>query len=458
MAAQLGRQPTVPFTVIARCSAGHPLVIRNRPTDAEGNPFPTLYWLTCPDTVKAVSRLESEGWIRRLDDRAEVDPHLGTYLRNAHQAYARERGRLHPGAEAWGGVAGTRRGVKCLHAHYAYFLAGGADPVGLWVSRRLAEDRPHYEKPGRTVAAVDLGTNSIRLLVARAGDDHGGELRELARDMVITRLGQGVDRTRQLAPGALRRTLRVLGVYSRRARALGAERIHLAATSAVRDASNREELAREVERLTGEPMEVLSGEDEARISFVGAIRGLTAARPYLVVDIGGGSTEFVIGGEEPSAGVSVRVGSVRLTERFVRTDPPSYEELSSIDAAVSDVLSEVEDRIPVHDAATLVAVAGTATTMQAIALALGEYDLDRIHRTSLSRDDAERVFRLLSDMTVDERRAIPVMAPGREDVIPAGAAILVAVMQRWGFASAIVSETDILDGLAYRMVEGQAGG
>jgi exopolyphosphatase/guanosine-5'-triphosphate,3'-diphosphate pyrophosphatase len=402
-----------------------------------------------------VSGLESQGWIKRLGDEAEVDPDIRTGIRRAHEEYARERGRLQPGAEAWGGVGGTARGLKCLHAHYAYHLAGGEDPVGAWVAARLAGGEPvHYEKPGRRVAAVDLGTNSIRLLVLR-GVDGEDETVDLARDMVITRLGQGVDVTGRLDPRALRRTLEVLVRYVRRARALGAERIRVSATSAVRDAANRDDLAGPVLRLTGEPLEVLSGEDEGRISFAGATRGLDRAGPFLVVDIGGGSTEFVLGSAgEPTAAMSVQAGSVRLTERFIHSDPPSYEELAAVEDAVAEVLAKVEDRIPVHDARTMVAVAGTSTTVQAIALGLPEYDPDLLHRTVLSRADAERVFRLLADMATKERRAIPVMAPGREDVIPAGAAILVAAMQRWGFAEAVVSETDILDGLARRLLEG----
>jgi exopolyphosphatase / guanosine-5'-triphosphate,3'-diphosphate pyrophosphatase len=439
------------FTVVARCAHGHPLVIRNAPMDDDGDPFPTLYWLTCPDHVKAISRLEAEGWIKRLADEAVVDPDLRISLRRAHEAYARERGRLHPGAEAWGGVAGSRSGVKCLHAHYAYFLAGGADPIGRWVARRLQEGEPiHYEKPGRRLAAVDLGTNSIRLLVARYSY---GELTDLARDTVITRIGQGVDRSGRLAPDALERTLTVLERYCRRARALGAERVRVSATSAVRDAANREELAEAVERLSGEPLEVLTGEDEARATFVGAVRGLVAPGPFLVIDIGGGSTEFVVGDLEPGPSVSMQVGSVRLTERFVETDPPSFEELEAVDNAVTEALSETEDRIPVMDAKTLVAVAGTSTTVQAIALGLAEYDPDRLHRSMLSREDAEHVFRLLADMTVEERHVLGPMIPGREDVIVAGAAILVGAMRRWGFTEALVSETDILDGLVYRLAE-----
>lgn len=427
-------------------------MVRNRPTDADDNPFPTLYWLTCPETVKAVSRLESEGWIKRLAEQAEVDPELRTALRLAHEEYARDRAELHPGAEAWGGVGGAASGVKCLHAHYAYHLAGGRDPIGAWVAGRLGEGQVHYEKSARRVAAIDLGTNSIRLLVVRLAEGED-ELSDLARDMLITRLGAGVDRTGRLAPRSLRHTIRVLERYCRRGRALGAGRIHLAATSAVRDASNRDELAAAVGRLTGEPMEILSGREEAALSFLGATRGLEADPPHLVLDIGGGSTEFVLGTGEPSSSVSAQIGSVRLTERYVHTDPPSYKELDRLDMAVTSVLTQVEDRIPVAEARTLVAVAGTSTTVQAIALGLPEYDPERLHRSILSRDDAERVFRLLADMTTEERRQIPVMAPGREDVIPAGAAILVGVMRRWGFAEALVSETDLLDGIAYRMVD-----
>lgn len=429
------------------------MVIKNRPTDAAGNPFPTLYWLTCPDVAKAVSRLESEGWIKLLGEEAEVSPELRTRIRRAHEDYAWERGRLHPGAEAWGGVGGTAQGLKCLHAHYAYHLAGGDDPIGEWVARRLGErGQIHYEKPARRMAAVDLGTNSIRLLVARFAEGEP-ELNELARDTVITRLGQGVDRTGQLAPDALRRTIRVLDRFCRRARALEAERIHLCATSAVRDASNRDDLAEAVERLTGEPMEVLTGEQEAALSFLGATRGLDRPGPHLVVDVGGGSTEFVTGDREPSGAVSAQIGSVRLSERYVHSDPPSYEELDKLELAVTSVLHQVEDRIPVHDANSLIGVAGTCTTLQAVALGLSEYDPAAIHRSVLSRDDAESVFRLLADMTTEERRRIPVMPPGREDVIVAGASIFVTAMRRWGFSQALISETDILDGIAYRMVE-----
>jgi exopolyphosphatase/guanosine-5'-triphosphate,3'-diphosphate pyrophosphatase len=429
------------------------MVIRNRPVDPEGRPFPTLYWLTCPDTVAAVSRLESEGWIARLNEQVEIDPELRAGLRRAHEAYARERGAIVAGAVAWGGVGGTARGIKCLHAHYAYFIAGGRDPVGGWVASQLAQGEPvHYEKPARRAAVVDLGTNSIRLLVARWTPSED-QIQELARDMILTRIGEEVDRTGVIAAEPLRRTLLVLARYCRRARALGAERIHLGATSAVREAANRDELADGVLKLTGEPMEVVSGEEEAALSFLGATRDLRdVPAPYLVLDIGGGSTEFVLGEAKPTHAISTRMGSVRLTERYVHSDPPSPENLDTLGEAVTSVLAKVEERMPVREARTLIAVAGTATTMQGIELALPEYDPEVLHRSWMTAEAADRVFRLLVDMTTDERRALPVMAPGREDVIAAGAAILVSVMHRWGFDRALVSETDILDGLLYRMI------
>jgi len=190
------------------------------------------------------------------------------------------------------------------------------------------------------------------------------------------------------------------------------------------------------------------------MSFLGATRGLDAEPPFLVLDIGGGSTEFVVGTSEPEAAISTQMGSVRLTERVVRHDPPTREELDRLQATVGDVLDEVERSVPVRDARTLVAVAGTATTVRAIDLDLPFYDPDRIHRTRLTVDAAERVLEKLAGMTTPERAALPVMAPGREDVIVAGAVILVEVMRRFGFDQVVVSETDILDGLGLEMLQG----
>jgi exopolyphosphatase / guanosine-5'-triphosphate,3'-diphosphate pyrophosphatase len=444
---QLGREPTTPFLVVARCADGHPLVIRNAPLDAQGDPFPTTYWLTCPVAVKAVSRVESEGWIARLNERIHEDEAFDAAVEAAHRTYAADRARDLPESATWGGVAGTRTGVKCLHAHYAYHLAGGADPIGGWAAERV--EPVHPDTPVDRVAAIDQGTNSIRLLVVDANGT------EMARDMVITRLGQGVDRTGRLDPEALERTIDVLATYCRRAKALGAGRIRVAATSAVRDAENRDGFEAAVLEHAGTRLEVITGEQEAALSFLGGTHGLDAADgPFLVQDIGGGSTEFVTGTQPGRAGhaISTQMGSVRLTERHIEHDPPTPREVSALYAEVDEVLADVERTVPTAGTRTFVAVAGTATTIQAISLGLARYDPDAIHRSTLTRDDAERVLAELTRMTDAERAAIPVMVPGRGDVIIAGAVILIATMRRFDLTRALVSETDILDGLALQML------
>jgi exopolyphosphatase/guanosine-5'-triphosphate,3'-diphosphate pyrophosphatase len=449
---QLGREPTTPFTVVARCPGGrHPLVIRNAPLDAEGNPFPTTFWLTCPQAGKAVSRLESEGWIGRLGDGS--DEALARAIHAAHRAYADERAEELPAAGDWGGVGGTRTGVKCLHAHYAYRLAGGDDPVGAWVAERI-EPVHAEQRPGR-VAAIDQGTNSCRLLVLEPGAGPQENAAELARDMVITRLGRGVDRTGRLEPDAVERTLTVLGRYVRRSRALGIERMRIGATSAVRDAENREDFLAPVRALGGVEPEVIDGEQEAALSFTGGTHGLDPADgPFLVLDIGGGSTEVVTGTPRRAGqAVSLQIGSVRLTERFLRSDPPSQADLRSLEDQVERELGRAERAVPVQDARTFVSVAGTATTLQAIALGLARYDPDLIHRTWLSAADADHVLVRLASMTNRERAAMGVMAPGRGDVIVAGAVVLVRAMRRFGFDRTLVSETDILDGLALGLLD-----
>ena len=444
---QLGREPTTPFTVVARCGSGHPLVIRNAPFDAGGEPFPTTYWLTCPAAVKAVSRLEAGGAIARINERVMNDEGFAAALDAAHRACADERAEMAPEARSWGGVAGTRTGVKCLHAHYAYHLAGGADPVGAEVA--LEVEPIHDPPPAGRVAVVDQGTNSIRLLVAEPAERG---FAEIARDLVITRLGEGVDASGRLDPRAVERTVGVLATYCRRARALGAQRIRVAATSAVRDAGgSRETYAAAVREHAGSDLEVLTGEREAARSFLGATHGLEPGdAPFLVLDIGGGSTELVVGTEPGRAehAVSTQMGSVRLTERHVRHDPLTLEELDAMREEVEAVLSDAVASVPVPDGATLVACAGTPTTVQAMSLGLSRYDPDRIHRTWLSRQEAERILDEASRMTTAELAALPVMAPGRGDVIVAGTVVLVSVMRRLDVDRALVSETDILDGLA----------
>ena len=459
---QLGRDPTTPFTVVARCSAGHPLVICNAPFDVNGEPFPTMYWLTCPEAVRAVSRVEADGWIARLNERVQLDEDFDAALEAAHRAYAAERGEMAEEARSWGGVAGTRTGVKCLHAHYAYHLAGGDDPVGAWMAGRV---EPHEASHGR-VAVIDQGTNSIRLLVAEPRGAEGGVgeggvggepgFVEIARDLVITRLGERVDATGRLDPRALERTIDVLARYCRRARALGAEVVHVAATSAVRDAGDsREAYAAAVREQAGSDLEVLTGEQEAALSFLGATAGLDPVDgPFLVLDIGGGSTELVTGARPGRAEhmVSTQMGSVRLTERHLRHDPPAPDELAAVEAEVRAVLEDAVGEVSVDGARTMVACAGTPTTLQAMSLGLTRYDPDRIHRTWLAREEVERILLEAARLPTTQLSALPVMARGRGDVIVAGAVVLAAVMDGLGFDRALVSETDILDGLALRQL------
>jgi exopolyphosphatase / guanosine-5'-triphosphate,3'-diphosphate pyrophosphatase len=293
------------------------------------------------------------------------------------------------------------------------------------------------------LAAIDVGTNSVRVYIADVDDT---EARQLERDLIITRLGEGVDKTRRLGEEPLRRTLDAIARYHARAKELGAETIRIAATSAARDATNRDDFFGGVRGATGQDAEVLSGQDEARLSFLGATSELTGDGPFLVLDIGGGSTEFVVGAREVEAAISLDVGSVRLTERHVHHDPPAPAELVSVRADAAHAVEEARRAVG-SAAKVLVGVAGTITTIAAISLGLEGYDRDAIHHARLGRSEVEEVTDRLARMTSEERRGLPAMPRGREDVIVAGAEILLAVMEGFGFGEVLVSEADILDGL-----------
>ena len=295
-------------------------------------------------------------------------------------------------------------------------------------------------------AAIDVGTNSVRLYVVDL--DPSGVV-PVERDLIITRLGEGVDASRTLGAVPLRRTVEAIASYHRRALAAGAERVRIAATSAVRDAVNRDAFAEAVRDATGRDPEVLTGEQEARLSFLGATSELTSGGPFLILDIGGGSTEFVVGDRSVEAWISIDIGSVRLTERHVRTDPPTPTELAAVTADADTAVREAIEAVG-STAAALIGLAGTVTTIAAIALGLDGYDRDRIHHAVLRIDVVRRISELLASSPVHERRKLPAMPPGREDVIVAGAVILVRVMEGFGFAEMVVSEADILDGLVLR--------
>jgi exopolyphosphatase/guanosine-5'-triphosphate,3'-diphosphate pyrophosphatase len=299
-------------------------------------------------------------------------------------------------------------------------------------------------------AGIDIGTNSVRLLVAdvSGANPETATLVSLDRRMRITRLGQGVDESRRLAPEAIERTLAVLREYRGVLDELGIEHFRASATSAARDATNRDDFFVPAREVLGIEPELLSGKEEAALSFLGATAGLVEPSPFLVVDIGGGSTEFVLGTHAPDASISIDMGCVRVTEQYLHSDPPAPEELSVAVSAVRDHLADVEREIPaIRHAATLIGVAGTVTTMAAIELGLVEHDRDRIHHLRLTRVAAEDVFRTLAVEPADVRRHNPGLEAGRVDVIVGGAVVLVAVMRTLGFDDLLVSESDILDGL-----------
>jgi exopolyphosphatase/guanosine-5'-triphosphate,3'-diphosphate pyrophosphatase len=297
------------------------------------------------------------------------------------------------------------------------------------------------------VAVVDIGTNSVRLLVADV-ESPSGPLTTIDRRMQITRLGQGVDAARRLAPDAIDRTATVLGEYGEAIEALGATRVRATATSAARDAENRDDFFTAAKAALGVEPELLSGEEEARLSFLGATTALTAPAPYLVVDIGGGSTEFVYGTTEPEALCSVDLGCVRVTEQWLHSDPPAPEELSNAVSAVRDHLADVEQAVPdLRDAQTLLGLAGTVTTVAAVEQGL-PYDRERIHHFRLTRAAVEDVFRTLALEPASERRHNPGLEPERVDVIVGGVIVLVSILRTFEFDEVLVSEDDILDGLA----------
>jgi exopolyphosphatase / guanosine-5'-triphosphate,3'-diphosphate pyrophosphatase len=303
------------------------------------------------------------------------------------------------------------------------------------------------------VAALDCGTNSLRLLVA---DIDGTGLSDVVRRMEIVRLGEGVDRTGRLSEAALERTFGVLDSYAEQIRSCDVERVRMVATSATRDAENRSVFVAGVRDRIGVEPDVVSGDGEAALSFEGATRELrgTAAfvAPYLVVDIGGGSTEFVTGAAQAEHAISVDIGCVRMTERHFASDPATP---AQIDAATADITAAVDRAllaVPGKEAATLVGLAGSVTTVTALALGLDAYIPERIHHARVTYAQVAAVTAELLSMTSAQRLALGVMHPGRADVIGAGALVLRTIMERAGLDAVVASEHDILDGIAWSLV------
>lgn len=295
---------------------------------------------------------------------------------------------------------------------------------------------------------MDVGTNSVRLLVV------DGAGRRITRQMRITRLGRGVDETGRFDEDSLRATLDALGDYREIWESHGVDQVRIAATSAVRDADDRDRFFAGVREVTGTGAEVLSGVDEARTTYLGVTRSLDVHGPLLVLDVGGGSTEIVVGdGEQDPVAVSMQLGCVRLTEQCLRSDPPDEEEVDQarrrIDRRLDEGLAQLRQRggVP-RRSTTAVGVAGTVTTLAALHLGLETYEEDAIHATAIPTGEIANLTQRLLAMPAASRAELGPMSPGREDVIAGGAMIVHAVLQRFGFPRIIASEADILDGLA----------
>ncbi len=299
------------------------------------------------------------------------------------------------------------------------------------------------------VAAIDCGTNSIRLLIA---DITGGNFKEVLRTMEIVRLGQGVDQNKSFHPDAIARTLSAVEKFAQLIASKGVEKIRFCATSATRDASNRELFTDGVKKILGVEVEVIPGEEEAALSFIGATQELSQSDgPFLVVDIGGGSTEFVFGSKKVEFAKSVNIGCVRMSERHLNSQPPTMAQITEAIIDIDLAITQAAKVVPISQAKSLVAVAGTATTVAAAALKLAEYDRYLIHLSRISATSVHQVAAMFQSMNKDQIADLEYMHPGRVDVITAGALVLSRIIAATGASEFIASESDILDGIAWSL-------
>lgn len=480
----LGRQPLGNFEVAVRDSTGVPAVIQNAPQLHDGRPMPTRHWLLDPLLSRLVGRLESVGGV----DRAEAAVGLFA-IDSIHAAARAERHRAStrlfavpdsPTADRFdhpGGVGGTRVGVKCLHAHVAEWLVHGNDAVGEWSLRQIdLTEVPPYGRveadgtltpirwPG-PVGAIDIGTNTMSLLIAD-GD------RQLVREVRFPKLGEGIGATGRISATALSRAVSVAHEYRAMLDATGVTEVAAVATAAARAGSNGQEAIEAIGRALGAEISIIDGDIEAGFAFAGAVGGISdearraataagtsagTADPEsrvdgtgsLVVDIGGGSTELTFGYETVEASISMPIGAVNLTEQYLLSDPPLPEELSSCVTVARQYVDEALGQLPATARdALLIGIAGTVTTSAAVEIGLLEYDRDALHGFVLTKAAAEDVFRTLATETVAQRLDNPGMFPGRERVIVGGCCVLVSVLRALGADTILVSEANLLDGLA----------
>lgn len=512
---QLGRPVRDVIEIGARCVCGNPLVATTAPRLSNGIPFPTTFYLTHPHATAAASRLENAGVMEDMTSRLNQDEALAADYRQAHENYLSARARIGEisGVGPVPEIAGVTAGgmperVKCVHVLVGHSLAEGpgANPLGdealelmrhdfnptvcrcegAWDTegdppqkdlsrhtrrlRRAGRTNPiQYADPGSgPVAAIDAGTNSVRLLIAQRTDEG---IEELHRDMRIVRLGEGVDETGEFAPAALERTFAAVHDYAREITRHGAHPTRFIATSASRDVSNRDAFVTGIRQRLHVTPEVVSGEVEAALTFAGAASALDTSRwdrpvRVAVVDVGGGSTEIVIGTIDPADGevtidaqTSMDVGCVRFHERHHLSDPPTQAEISAAQDDLATYLDELDPEV--FDFTTvdaIVGVAGTITTVTAAALDLPAYDSEAIHGTELSIDDILAATNTLIHQTRTARLELGYMHEGRADVIGAGAIIWAQILEHVRDATgnavttAITSEKDILDGIALSLL------
>ncbi len=300
------------------------------------------------------------------------------------------------------------------------------------------------------VAAVDCGTNSIRLLIA---DVDQNVVTDVVRTMIIVRLGEGVDQTKEFSQNALTRTFAAVDEFAKLIEFHNPKRVRFVATSASRDVSNREQFFTGIKERLGVEPTVISGDEEARLSFLGATTGFSTSTqrpepPYLVIDIGGGSTEFVIGIDQPVRAISMDVGCVRMSERHFHNDPPTPEQIALATYDINEAIKIADSKVVLSEANSIIGVAGSVTTVAALALGLPEYDPAKIHGSTISADRVVEISTDLLHMTREQRSKLGPMHEGRVDVIGAGALVLAQIMKATGLASITVSEHDILDGIA----------
>ena len=439
----LGRVPQGEFEVVVRALDGDPVVLRNQPLLPDGTPMPTLYWLCGARENVLIGRLEATGAVNQVE--AELD---AAVIAAAHDRYAAERDALipadHTGPRPFGGVAGTRIGVKCLHAHFGWWLAGGNDPVGDWVAEKLSISHSSYIRATvQPVAAIDIGTNSTNLLIADAqGND-------IVREVHVTGLGRGVVHNNLLNEDAIARTVARLQHYATLIKQHEVGAIRVTATEACRRATNAAVFLDQAETILGTRPLIIAGTEEGRLAYSGALSHLPAHDGItLVIDIGGGSTEIMIGEKTLQHTVSFPVGTVVLTESHLSHDPPRPEELTNAIGLVTDFMDDlIRDHPEVLSATRVVGVAGSIVTIAAVEIGLQEFDAAALHGVRMTRENVEEVFRTLATETLANRKFNPGLPADRADVIVGGCCVLVGVMRKLRIPEIMVSVNNLLDGL-----------